>query len=49
MLGDLVREEQIAALGGDEEFERMLAELEGLDDAAVEAMLSDEGGTTSPS
>lgn len=49
LLADTVREEQIAAVGGDEEFERMLAELEDLDDDAAAALLADEGNSATSS
>jgi acyl carrier protein len=40
-LAQLVREERISAAGGDDEFERMLGELEGMSDEQVNALLRD--------
>ncbi len=41
MLAQLVRDERVAAAGGDDELERMLGELEGLSDEDVTTMLRD--------
>jgi acyl carrier protein len=40
-LAQLVRDERVAAAGGDDELERMLGELEGLSDEDVDALLRD--------